>query len=221
MNLVKDAEGFYSPLPADIKSLIQMIFPGMGARKLANIAEVIESKSSGLSPSVASLTMDDFSFLLDGEAAQVLAVIRLGSKISGPRPARYSKIIDSPEASYAIFRELLLGRNAEAFAVAYLNIKNEILAREVIAIGSLSQVVVPVGEILRKSLLKGAARIIVAHNHPSQSLEPSSADVRLTIELIKAAAIVGIKLLDHLICSDYEFLSLRSQELEIPWSQGE
>jgi DNA repair protein RadC len=219
--LVKDAEGFYSPIPKDIKSLIQIIFPVMGERKVARIVETIESRSSGLSPSVMSLTLDDLPFLLDTEATQLLAVIHLGRQISGSKKARYGKVVDSPETSYAIFQDLLMGRHTEAFAIAYLNCKNELLGREVIAIGSQSSVAVPVSEVLRKTLAKGATKIIVGHNHPSQSLEPSWEDIELTIGLLKATALVGIVLLDHLICADYAFLSLRSQRTKICWPEAE
>jgi DNA repair protein RadC len=219
--LVKDAEGFYSPIPKDIKSLIQMIFPFMGERKVTKILETIEERNSGLSPSVMSLTLDDLPFLLDTEAAQLLAVIHLGRQIAGSKKARYGKVVDSPETSYAIFQDLLVGRHTEAFAVAYLNCKNELLGREVISIGGQSSTVVPVSEVLRKSLLKGAEKIIVAHNHPSQSLEPSEEDMELTIGLIEATALVGIGLLDHLICTDYTFLSLRSQRTKIRWPKAE
>jgi DNA repair protein RadC len=215
--LVKDAEGFYSPIPKDIKSLIQIIFPVMGERKVARIVETIESRSSGLSPSVMSLTLDDLPFLLDTEAIQLLAVIHLGRQISGSKKARYGKVVDSPETSYAIFQDLL----TEAFAIAYLNCKNELLGREVIAIGSQSSVAVPVSELIRKTLAKGATKIIVGHNHPSQSLEPSWEDIELTIGLLKATALVGIVLLDHLICADYTFLSLRSQRTKICWPEAE
>jgi DNA repair protein RadC len=219
--LVKDAEGFYSPIPKDIKSLIQIIFPVMGERKVAKIVETIESRSSGLSPSVMSLTLDDLPFLLDTEAAQLLAVIHLGRQIAGSKKARYGKVVDSPETSYGIFQDLLVGRHTEAFAIAYLNCKNELLGREVIAIGSQSSVAVSVSELLRKTLAKGATKIIVAHNHPSQSLEPSWEDIELTIGLLKATALVGIVLLDHLICADYTFLSLRSQRTKICWPEAE
>jgi DNA repair protein RadC len=219
--IVKDAEGFYSPIPKDIKSLIQMIFPVMGERKVTKILEIIEERNSGLSPSVMSLTLDDLPFLLDTEATQLLAVIHLGQQIAGSKKVRYSKVIDSPETSYGIFQDLLMGRHTEAFAIAYLNCKNELLGREVIAIGGQSSTVVPVSEVLRKSLLKGAEKIIVAHNHPSQSLEPSEEDIELTIGLIEATALVGIGLLDHLICSDFKFLSLRSQRTKIRWSKAE
>jgi DNA repair protein RadC len=77
-----------------------------------------------------------------------------------------------------------------------------------------------VSEVLRKSLLKGAEKIIVAHNHPSQSLEPSEEDIELTIRLLEATALVGIGLLDHLICGDYKFLSLRSRRTKIPWPKA-
>jgi DNA repair protein RadC len=219
--LVRDAEGFYSPIPKDIKSLIQIIFPVMGERKVARIVETIEDRNSGLSPSVMSLTLDDLPFLLDNEAIKLLAVIHLGHRISGPRKARYGKVIDSPQKSYGIFQDLLVGRHTEAFAIAYLNYKNELLGKEVILIGCHSSVAVPVSELLRRSLVKGATRIIVAHNHPSQSLEPSQEDIELTIGLINVTAFVGIELLDHLICGDTTFLSLRNQRRKIPWPESE
>jgi DNA repair protein RadC len=213
---VRDEQGFYAPLPKETEGLLRVIFPRMGEEKVSKVVEAIESRSNGLSPSAASLTREDLHFLAESEATKVLAIIQLSGKIALPK-VRYGKVIDNPAKSYAVFRDMLAGRFSEGFAVVYLNIKNEILDREVIAIGSWRETVVPVPEILRKALLKGASRIIVAHNHPSQSLEPSSEDIKLTKFLIKATEAIGINLLDHLICSDDRYLSLRQSETVKPW----
>jgi DNA repair protein RadC len=213
---VRDDQGFYAALPKDLSNLFKVIFPRMGEEKVSKVVEAIEGRSNGLSPSAVSLTREDLPFLGESEATKVLAIIQLSGKIALPK-VRYGKIIDNPTKSYAVFQDLLAGRFSEAFAVVYLNAKNEILDKEVVSIGCWTETMVPVPEILRKALVKGASRIMVAHNHPSQSLEPSSEDIKVTKLLAKAAVAIGISLLDHLICSDDKFLSLRQQESVLPW----
>ncbi|MEM9136093.1 MAG: JAB domain-containing protein, partial [Cyanobacteria bacterium P01_F01_bin.42] len=64
-------------------------------------------------------------------------------------------------------------------------------------------------EIFREVIRNGATRMIVAHNHPSGSLDPSAEDITLTQQLLEGAALLEVPLLDHLILGQGEFCSLR------------
>ena len=97
----------------------------------------------------------------------------------------------------------------ERFAVLCLDVKNKLIATQVVTIGLATETLAHPREIFREVIKQGATRIIIAHNHPSGSLEPSQADMQLTERLLKAAQIIGIPLLDHLILGKDNFRSLR------------
>ncbi len=95
----------------------------------------------------------------------------------------------------------------EHFAAIYLDAKNVPLAWRVIAIGTLSGCLVHPREVFRPGLIVGAAAIVVLHNHPSGELTPSAEDLKVTQRLDAAGALLGIRVLDHLILGSTGFYS--------------
>jgi DNA repair protein RadC len=221
---LRDDQGFYEAamIPKDIKGLLKILMSRLSKDKINQIATIINGKvNNDVRPQVFSLTRDELEFLTDEQATRVLAIIQMAKILGKPKEMRRSSVVDSPEKSYSVFAEMLSGMYQEAFAVIYLNIKNEIIDREIISIGGWQETLVPIQEILRRCLLKGAMRLIVAHNHPSQCLEPSVEDVAITFQLAQAARLINIQLLDHLICSDHGYLSLRQQKAIDPWPSND
>ena len=99
----------------------------------------------------------------------------------------------------------------EVFAVMSLNGANRPIKTRWITVGLLDCNQVHPREVFADSLMDRAASVIMAHNHPSGSLEPSSEDVALTRRLQKAGELLGIKVLDHLIVSPVGYVSLKQQ----------
>lgn len=95
----------------------------------------------------------------------------------------------------------------EVFAVLLLNRANRIIHYEIISKGGITGTVADQRIILKLALLHGATGIILSHNHPSGNLQPSQADDLVTKNIQKAAEIMDIKLLDHLIVSDDGYYS--------------
>jgi len=115
-----------------------------------------------------------------------------------------AKQISDAETAAEIFRSILsaeseIDQDKEHFWIIGLDSKNIILYVELVAIGTLNNILVHPREVFRMAILKAAASIMVGHNHPSGSLEVSSTDRLLTERLIKAGEILGIKLLDHIV----------------------
>ena len=108
---------------------------------------------------------------------------------------------------------LLADRGTEAFCVLYLNQANRLLRSEIISEGGMVGTVADVRVILKNALLYGANQLIVAHNHPSGNLSPSEADRRLTKKLYDSAALMDIRLLDHLIIGGQRCLSMMEEGL--------
>ena len=90
-------------------------------------------------------------------------------------------------------------RKQEHFLCATINGANEILNIRVVSIGLIDRTPVHPREVFADALSDRASAIIVAHNHPAGSLEPSAFDVEVTKQLKAAGAVMGIALLDHII----------------------
>jgi DNA repair protein RadC len=98
-------------------------------------------------------------------------------------------------------------REKETFWVVILNTANQIKYIDEVSIGNLTNTIVTPREVFRFSILRGAASIIIAHNHPSGNLTPSESDKRITKQLTEAGKIIGIEVLDSLIISTTSYYS--------------
>ena len=122
------------------------------------------------------------------------------------------KKINCPEDVYDYASPIIEGKDKEHFAVILMNIKNHILSMPIISIGGLASSVVDVREVFKEAIKNNAASVIMVHNHPSGSLEPSKEDVNVTLRLKEAGKILGIQLLDHIIVNyDGKYVSLKEK----------
>ena len=93
------------------------------------------------------------------------------------------------------------------FITLHLDGKNRILCCDLVSVGSLNQSIVHPREVFKTSCLSNAAAIILIHQHPTGDPNPSSEDLAITRRLKEAGEIMGIKILDHIIVGDGEYLS--------------
>ena len=101
----------------------------------------------------------------------------------------------------------------EVFGVVYLNQANRIKHYEVISVGGLTATVADPRIIFKKALAADATSLILFHNHPSGNLQPSSADKELTRKIILAGTLFDIRILDHIIVSEYGYFSFADEGL--------
>ena len=101
----------------------------------------------------------------------------------------------------------------EHFLCLYLNARNQLIHKEIISIGSLSASIVHPREVFGVAVSHTAASIILAHNHPSGDVTPSSDDIALTRRLRSAGELMGIEILDHIIIGAMDYLSLKERGL--------
>lgn len=97
----------------------------------------------------------------------------------------------------------------EAFVVLILNTRRRILGHNLVALGGLDSVSVHPREVFRPVIVAAGSALILAHNHPSMDSSPSEADIRVTRDLVRAAQLLKIEILDHVILGS-TFTSLRS-----------
>lgn len=101
----------------------------------------------------------------------------------------------------------------ERVRVLYLNSRNMLIRDELASEGSIDQSAIYTREIIKRALELGAAAIIIAHNHPSGSPEPSRQDIAITRDIAEAAAKLGIVLHDHIIIGGSDYRSFRAMGL--------
>ena len=146
------------------------------------------------------------------KAITVLAAMELGRRRAGMQhidqvPVKSSEIV------YKLFHPLLGDLEHEEFWILMLNRANRVLGRYKVSLGGLSGTVIDTRIILNKALDNLASSIIVCHNHPSGNNQPSDADVKITGKLKKAAEMLEIKLLDHVIIADKSYFSFADEGL--------
>lgn len=148
----------------------------------------------------------DIKGLGKAKAAQIIAVLELGTRLNTK-----SEILSAQDVwnSCADFRE----SKKEHFAVFYLDTQNRLIERQIISIGTLNASLVHPREVFEPALKLSAASIILAHNHPSGSLNPSSGDEEVTKRLIEAGRLLGIEVSDHIIVVKSGFLSFKKELL--------
>lgn len=141
-------------------------------------------------------------------AAQVLAAVELGRRTLVRGPFERA-VLKSP-------RELALhllpqygASPVEQFGVVLLDSKLHILRIRIIAIGSLDSTVAHPREVFREAAVASAAAIVLFHNHPSGDPTPSRDDLELTERMLDAGAVMGIKVVDHIILSAHRYFSLQ------------
>lgn len=142
------------------------------------------------------------------KATTILAAVELGRRVLQARPTDLT-VVDDPAIAAAALSGDLMWQSQEKFAVLLLDIRHRLLGTRVITIGTATETLAHPRDIFREVIRQGATRVIVAHNHPSGSVEPSSEDINLTRQLLMGAQFLGIPLLDHLILGNGNYLSLR------------
>lgn len=144
------------------------------------------------------------------KAITVLAAMELGRRRAGMQ--HIDKVpVKSSEIVYKLFHPLLGDLEHEEFWLLMLNRANRVLGRYKVSQGGLSGTVIDTRIILKKALDNLASSIIVCHNHPSGNNQPSDADVKITGKLKKAAEMLEIKLLDHVIIADKSYFSFADE----------
>jgi DNA repair protein RadC len=122
--------------------------------------------------------------------------------------------LDIYEIMQLVFkREQKLNQGKEHFWVLALNNANRILNLELVSIGSTTQIIVKPMEVLSIPLQKRAVGVILVHNHPSGSLQPSDADKDLTDMLIQACKLMRTPVLDHVIITEHSYYSFQESGL--------
>ena len=125
-------------------------------------------------------------------------------------PYNQRQKISNSQGAYEILTNLFPENTMdyrETFIVLYLNRANQVLGYSVISQGGTSNTTVDIKMVIQTALLANASCIMLAHNHPSGNLHPSSDDNRITNRIIEAARLFDITVLDHIIITNESYYS--------------
>ena len=121
--------------------------------------------------------------------------------------------LSSSSAVAGYLRILLAGLAREQFWVLFLDCKNQLIASEMLAEGTVDHAPVYPREVLRRALELNSSNLILVHNHPSGDPSPSRPDIEMTRQVIEAAKALRIGVHDHMIVGREKVVGLRAEGL--------
>jgi len=125
-------------------------------------------------------------------------------------------VIKSPTDAVTILRKLIAERPLqEAVWVILLSNANKAVGYYMATLGLVNSSMLNPTEVFKGAITSGAVNIILAHNHPSGTTEPSAEDIAATKDLLKAGKVLEINILDHLIITQRTYQSIRGTNPEL------
>lgn len=147
----------------------------------------------------------------EAKACSIVAAMELSRRMKSDRIAKQKhRLSDSKDVAVMLMDELA-DEKREIFMAINLNSKLQVESKSIVSIGNLDSAPVHPREVFGPAVRRGAAAVIVAHNHPSGDPTPSHQDIEVTIRLSEASKIIGIKLIDHVIVGNGKFTSMKAE----------
>jgi DNA repair protein RadC len=200
---------------SDTELLALLLRTGMAGKGVLALANELVDSFGG----VAGLLHADAQDLkrikgLGGTAkrAELIAVLELARRAMSQQ-LKAREVFSSPGAVKHYLQLHLAAKEHEVFAVLFLDAQNRLVAMEELFRGTLTQTSVYPREVVLRALKHNAAAVVLAHNHPSGTVQPSRADEALTQTLKAALALIDVRVLDHVIVAPGDALSMAEKGL--------
>ncbi len=200
---------------SDAELLALLLRTGTAGRGVLQMAQEVLDSFGGLA-GLLHASADDLKRIkgLGGSAkrAELVAVLELARRALAEQ-LRTQPVFETPGAVKDYVQLQLGQRPHEVFAALFLDSQHRLIALEELFRGTLSQTSVYPREVALRALHHHAAAVVLAHNHPSGSVQPSRADEVLTQTLKTALALLDVRVLDHVIVGPGQALSMAEQGL--------
>ncbi len=193
------------------------ILIGSGTRETSavELAKAILARYGNDLNQLAKLSLNElkkFNGIGEAKAISIISALELGRRRKESKPEK-KILVRSAAQTYDFLKPYMLDLDHEEFWVIFLNRRNEVIKCELVSSGGVNGTVADQKLIFKKALELLASNIIVAHNHPSGSLEPSQQDIHLTKKIKEAGRLLDIPLLDHLIFTDAGYYSFADKSM--------
>lgn len=199
---------------ADAELLALLLRTGLRGVSVLQLAQQLLDRFGGIAQLLRAGPdeLKSIKGLGPAKRAELAAVLELARR-SLAQEFTERPLFDSPGKVKDYLRMRLSGLHHEVFAVLFLDAQHRLIALEEMFRGTLTQTSVYPREVVKRALERRAGGVILAHNHPSGTAEPSRADEFLTQTLKAALALVDVKVLDHLVIGQSEAVSLAERGL--------
>lgn len=144
----------------------------------------------------------------DSKACTLSAIFEIVKRSASAKVAK----IGTPKEIYHLLNDYAHKRR-EHFVVVYLNKTREVISKSVLAIGSDNRACIGIKDIFQEALLQRATMVVLAHNHPSGNIKPSSQDIKITQRIVRAGELLDIQVMDHIILTKSEYFSFYQNKL--------
>ena len=146
----------------------------------------------------------------DAKACQILAAMELGRRFQAVTPEDRPTIATPEDVVNVVGSDMgMLDR--EELRVVLLSTKNHVLGAETVYKGNVSSSLVRVAEVLSPAIRRNSPSFIMVHNHPSGDPSPSPEDVLITRKIARAAEMMDIDLLDHVVIGGRSSVSMKNK----------
>jgi DNA repair protein RadC len=144
------------------------------------------------------------------KSCAIIAAVELGKRCQRFNPLAIKKI-STPKDAFNVLKDDLSQETQEKTICLFLNSRDMLIEKKTIFIGTIDKQLVSPRDIAKEALQVGATKVILAHNHPSEELSPSSHDQKATERIKAALNHFDIDLIDHLIISGNNFFSFKEK----------
>jgi DNA repair protein RadC len=194
---------------SDAELLAIFLRTGMRGKTAVDLARELLAEFGGLKMllNTSSQTLCQRPGVGKAKYAGLIAALELGQRYAS-EALKVGEILLSSQAAQKYLAYHLQHQQQEVFACLFLNTQHRILAYEELFHGTIDESSVYPREVVKRALAHNAAKVILAHNHPSGDPTPSQADCEITDLLRDSLALVDIRVIDHIIIGQQQCLSL-------------
>ena len=199
---------------SDAELISVIIRTGSGGESALVLAQRILKLDNNGILNLAGLSVNDL-LKIPGigpvKAIQLKCVVELSKRISMARRIEQMILSDAwTRTILPVLAAILLAR--EILIAAMFNIRNAFLGDVMISVGTAHASLISPAEIFRRALIRGAASIVLLHNHPSGVPTPSQEDMEVTKRVAACGEMLGIPLMDHIIIGDNRYYSFSEMD---------
>ena len=199
---------------SDTELLALIIKSAYKDKNVFDLADEIIDAANGFS-NLMSLSYEELvsiKGIKKAKALEIMAILEISKRLSKVDHISEAEL-SNPNKVVEWLRFNLGFSSQEQFFVIYLNARSSIIRSEVMYKGNRNTASIGIDEILRKAILMKASYLIVAHNHPSDDVTPSRADIEVTEKLAEACQIIQIPLVDHIIVGRSSYFSFKNHSM--------
>ena len=194
---------------SDAELLALLLRSGIPGKNVLQLAQELVDRFGGVAgllhtPAEALKTVKGLG---PAKRAELVAVLELARRALAQELTQ-KPLFNTPQAVRDYLQLQLGGLHHEVFAVLFLDSQHRLIALEEMFRGTLTQTSVYPREVVKQALTLNASSVVLAHNHPSGTAQPSRADEALTHTLKAALALVDVRVLDHFVVTASQAVSM-------------